>query len=1029
MGGFRRLAGRVPGRGLLFFVCPALLAASVFFRPALAAQSRPSSGAEGIETNAREGQFASNQRFWFSVPAGERLRLVLDGAERYSGGSSASLELGVENGEERRFLVTAERRSPPPLERLLETKSFSVTIDRRPPLVSARENGDVFFREEGITVAALADLGDGLAYYPDLSSAVLPPFPVNVLLWASDAAGNTSVPVPYTFDFPGVRVENPVPGVWANSQRLVISGAGGGEIFWTDDGSDPLGPGGKRYRGPVLIDRAGDVTLRVASPYFPFDKRINYSVTARRTDGGKERIFAFLRSLEEAGVHEALSLPVPPDFLWSMGGMPDQIPSQPFEGHAFPQAMRGPVLRPQDGAYRTAALHLAGEGETMWRFVFALDGSGGPPSPQRPPFAPKGERVPEYAAVSGGGMVSAQEAGGPRLVYHGRSRAVVWDSGIRIRYAWDGGEDESSWLDAQAPVPVPPEGGNLRWIVERNGSVGGPFFLDCEAVPPVSGGYGPDGVSGCFAFRRLSPRNVLPYAGYGDEWQPVSGLYGAGNAFSFPPVDACDGEDLQWCFLAAKGPEEIRRADRLAPGLPGLSVPGGWSRGPVILRPEILDEDADTVVRIKARLDYESGITETKTGTGSLSLGSQRREYADVSVEAFLEDPAGNRGPLAVFGFVIDPLSVYLSARGTGGGRLPAEKETGGRDAPFRSLERALEFSLKEGRRRICVNGSLALAESVLVTGDLVIDGSFDENWRRGGSSSVMAAPGVSITVRGGRLVLRGLSVERREGFSPLFAAEESRLEIEESEIIHTGPLVKASGGSCLFGNVRVRSLVTSSARLPVLDIRDGGLVVTGSVFGAEGTHGLFLDMKGGTLEVLDSSFGLDGGRTATLFRLEGVSGNLRGISAGVSAADYSAVLDLESSALVMEGGRITASARDALAVLADNSDCFFLRAVIGIKASFVARAMEIRGQFPRVTECGFVFSGPAKRAEVFSTGSSPAGSFPEEGTIAANAFQSFTHILDDAYPRESIAGFNRRFAPPSRPNAVVGGHSQGDSP
>jgi hypothetical protein len=301
-----------------------------------------------------------------------------------------------------------------------------------------------------------------------------------------------------------------------------------------------------------------------------------------------------------------------------------------------------------------------------------------------------------------------------------------------------------------------------------------------------------------------------------------------------------------------------------------------------------------------------------------------------------------------------------------------------------------------------------------------VLDGSFDENWRRGGFSSVMVSPDVSITARGGRLVLRGLSVERRGGSSPLFIAGESRLEIEGSEITHTGPLVEASGGVCVFDNVRVRSLSAGENRSPVLGIRDGGLSIAGSVFGAEGIHGLFLEMNGGTLDVQDSSFSLDGGRTGTLFRLERINGNLREISAGVSAADYSAVLDLDSSTLVMEGGKITAAARDALAVLADNSDCFFLRAIFGVRGAFVARAMEIRGQFPRVTECGFVFSGQAKRAEVFSAGNSRGELFPGEGTIASNAFQSFTHILGDAYPAESIAGFNRRFAPASRPNAVV---------
>ncbi|MDR0602328.1 MAG: hypothetical protein LBG42_08095, partial [Treponema sp.] len=675
-------------------LCLALFVLSVFFPPAsVRAGNFPLPEAEGIETNAREGQFASNQKFWFSVPSGERLRLLVDGAERYSGGGSASLELDAGSGEERRFLITAERRSPPPLDGLLETRDFSVTIDKRPPGTWKSEDGAVFFREEGITIAALADFGDRLVYFPDLSSAVIPPFPFNALIWASDDAGNFSVPVPHTFDFPGVRVENPVPGVWANPQRLVISGAGGGEIFWTDDGSDPLGPGGKRYRGPVPINRTGDVTLRVASPRFPAGETINYTVTGpdTGTGGGKEEIFAFLRSLEEREIREEVSLPVPSGFLWSMGGTPDQSPSRPFSPEPFPgqgssssSAMRGPVLRSQDRVYRTAALHLAAAGAagsgSIWRFVFTLDGSGGMPPPQKPPFAPRGERVPEYAGVSGGDVVPAGEAGSPRLVYHGRSRVVVWDQNVRIRYTWDEEKDGPLWFDASSPVPVPAEGGNLRWIVERDGAVQGPFLLDCEALPRVSGGNG-SGASGCFAFRRHSSGAALPPSGPWDGWLPVSGLYDTGDGFSFPSFDVCDGEDLEWCFLTAEGAEKIHRADRLAPGIPGLSVPGGWTRGPLILQPLIQDDDEHTIVHMRARVDYESGMTEIKTGTGSLSTGG-RQEYAEVTVEAFLEDPAGNRGPRTSLRFVIDPLSVYLSIPGTGeGGHEAAEGESGGRDA------------------------------------------------------------------------------------------------------------------------------------------------------------------------------------------------------------------------------------------------------------------------------------------------------------------------------------------------------------
>ncbi|MDR2370510.1 MAG: hypothetical protein LBD71_03440 [Treponema sp.] len=981
---------------LWFFLLPVFLRLPFF----AFAESR------GIETNAREGFFPRNQKLWFSVPAGDRLRVLLDGAETDASASidpaastdpaaSASLDLNAAYGEERSFLVTAERYSPRPENRLLETRTFSITVDKKPP-------GD--FRENGLTIAALADFGNEPVFFPDISSAFLPPVPFNAVVWAIDPAGNASAPVPFSFDFPLCRIENPVPGVWANAQRLVISGAEGRKIFWTDDGTDPLGPGGELYRGPVLIDRTGEVTLRIASPDGLSDGEVAYRVEpAGAGDGERDKILAALRSLEEKEFREAAALPVPAGFRWSMGGTPDQIPGEIFRPAyaSAPQAARGPVLRPLQKIRRTAALHLGENGGAgIWRFVFTLDGSGAF-APVRPPFAPKGERVPEYINREDGDLIPSGEAGGPRLVYNGRSRVVVWKTGAVVRCVLDGPENGSSWLDGARPVPVSAEGGRLKWIIEENGGIRGPFFLDIEALPRVSFPF-----SGSYAFRHRSSRNTLqPVSG---RWKTASLPYDTEAGFSELPLDASDGEDVEWCFLTENGPRQVRRTDRLAPLPPELSVTGEWRGGPLIVQGGVKDEDPSSQVRITARVFYESGAAETKTGTGSVSVVS-KKEYAEAAVEAFLEDPAGNRSPRSELRFVFDPLSVYRSDAGTG-------KETGGRDAPFRSLERALEFCRREGRKRLFMNGSFQLGESAVIAGDIVIDGSFDADWNRGGSSSITMMKDVSFTVRDGSLVLRGLALERREGETPLFTARNSRLEIEKSAVIHTGPLVDSAGGSCVLNEVRARSLFAGETRISGIRINGGGLVIAKSVFGMEGVHSLFLEMKEGDLAVRDSEFTLEGGRTGTLFSLEKVRGNLSGLSAGLRAADYCAGLDLDSSALIMEGGSISVSARDALAVLSDHSECLFQKTIFNINAAFVARAMNISGNFPRVAECGFVFSGSAKRAEVFQ-----AETYPEEGTIASNAFRSFTHILGDAYPEGSIAGFNRRFAPPSRPNAVTG--------
>ncbi|WP_027727767.1 FN3 associated domain-containing protein [Treponema sp. C6A8] len=60
-----------------------------------------------------------------------------------------------------------------------------------------------------------------------------------------------------------INVINPVKGVWANKQMLVIDTSEGGEFYYSVDGSNPANFG-FFYDRPVLLDVEGDVNLKIS---------------------------------------------------------------------------------------------------------------------------------------------------------------------------------------------------------------------------------------------------------------------------------------------------------------------------------------------------------------------------------------------------------------------------------------------------------------------------------------------------------------------------------------------------------------------------------------------------------------------------------------------------------------------------------------------------------------------------------------------------------------------------------------------
>jgi hypothetical protein len=989
----------------------------------------PAAGEEGgrIQTNAREGSFGTGQRLWFSVPGGDRLRVLVNGEERYRGTGSAPVDLNAAGGEEREFLIAAECYSPPPQDQLLERRSFRVVIDRKapePPRVKAKIIEGGFLRlsaelPEGVKAAAYVDSGGKLQHIPDLEIPVpLLPLPFSALVWAVDAAGNTSEPLARFFDFPGIRVENPAPGTWANPQRLLISGAEGREVFWTSDGGDPLGPGGKPYTGPELIQKTGEVRLRVAFRHrdgYGEEETIIYRVEPGVPGSGQnaaERAFlASLRFLEERNIRESAALSLPDNFRWSVGGEPREL-----RGLSGLNGGNGLVLRPQEGIKRALPLHLS-SGGGIFRFILTLDGSfpaAAEPAGNFPPVPEDSGEGPVGNIVFAGGDAPAawEEGGGPKIISAGKSRALVWSfSPELIRYGWN---NAVSWNSGSAPACIPPEGGRLRWIIDQGDHVLGPFTVNIEGRGTAEI---PDDSRGRYACRYRSPEN-------GDTgWFYASGLFDAPSAER--RFDVCDGEDMEWAFITLKGESRGKwRADRLPPPPPVFDAPGEgqWRRGPVRVSAE--DSGGETGVKkfITARIHYASGTVEIISETGPLVLKSAGGEYAEVRLEARIEDAAGNLGPPAVRNFILDPLTVYVAGSRSGPPGAGEAGEIGGRDRPFNSLEAALEFARREGRRNIFLSGSFQLPGDLVSDGDLLIDGSFNERWERAGRAGLVILPGVSLTARRGTLKLRGLNMERRsEGPPFLRVLRGAGLEILDCGIIGLGSALALEGGSCFIWNTRMRSLMTGESRLPAIRAGNSRLDISKSSFELEGGNGLCVEMRGGNLNIEDSRFSLKCLKTATALSLDRVRGEWKNMEAALEAGDFCSALEIDNSELTVSGGRFSVSSRDAAAALAGNTELMFLGTEFTVNAVFAARALEVRDIFPRVTDCRFLFSGSSRRSEVFSAlkneGGRSVSLFPEPGTIGGNVFLSFTHVLGGAYPMESLAGFNRRFAPPGRPN------------
>jgi len=125
-----------------------------------------------------------------------------------------------------------------------------------------------------------------------------------------------------------IKLLSPIEGQWANKQMLVIDNAADGEFFYSIDGSDPE-TFGFAYDGPVFLDMAGEVTLKVAH-HSSAGKRENTSVTYVVTpDAAYNTTYKdFVKLFFDSGIinySAGAKLSIPENLVFSLGLPPDSF--------------------------------------------------------------------------------------------------------------------------------------------------------------------------------------------------------------------------------------------------------------------------------------------------------------------------------------------------------------------------------------------------------------------------------------------------------------------------------------------------------------------------------------------------------------------------------------------------------------------------------------------------------------------------------------------------------------------------------
>lgn len=656
-------------------------------------------------------------------PDDTRLTVFADGKE--SASPESPILLSVNPGEERTFTLETELRSLSPSDPPIRKDRFVWRIDRRPPSVpsfvkkavpggieltaSLNEAGTIrysvyhpFFK--AVSGGSLDAGGAGKAG----SSRVFLPEGAVLCAYGTDLAGNRGTTVSMTAQDVGedspCAVISPTPGNWANRQTLLIEASDGTTVRYSLDGSDP-GAGGTIYKGPVLIDKEGLVTLRLSaagSGGTAWNQEILFTVASRT--GPSLPFSVGGNGIVDVGAFAELQLPQ---------GYSCTIGDPPSSGNG----QTGVLISAIRGLRRYYPITVT-DGSSLWRWICS-----------------SGE-APETGSSVG---ESPNTNGGPAIAIHDWHFISV-DYQDPVYFSLDG----SPWKRYTDPILV-------DRVSPMTFSCYSPAWEDSRiqtvSLPPKP------------AIRGIDEGGITANPVYlSAPDSPFSLHYRAGTDFSHRPsigdpmldagllVEVPNGSvsEFRMRFLAiydGRVHGELGTnftVDRKAPRAPSLGIPESmtYSRSPVRIVPNGEDMVQLSISPPLYRKDDSSWL-----------LQGDETKPVKYTIRAFGVDRAGNKSPVYEKTLTIDYNALYVDASVPGNG-----EPDGSPQRPFRDLDSALDAVHGNGKWRIYLTGSAPLRRSHTIQASLRVTGM---------SARIEASGDPVLTVYGGSLDLSACSLAR----------------------------------------------------------------------------------------------------------------------------------------------------------------------------------------------------------------------------------------------------------------------------
>lgn len=277
----------------------------------------------------------------------------------------------------------------------------------------------------------------------------------------------------------------------------------------------------------------------------------------------------------------------------------------------------------------------------------------------------------------------------------------------------------------------------------------------------------------------------------------------------------------------------------------------------------------------KGSREDNPGFPQFRLYNTPLAVTSQEGTFSTYRLYAYAVNEAGNQSEIKEWEFFIDREIIYLSSDGN-------DRNDGTRTKPFRTLDKALDYSRETGRKSIYLGaGEYQIPRSLSIESDLKIMGGFEiSEWTKSDSGRTVIMRGDDyssaepLLLLQGRVELQGLRFSS-SGTSrgPVLRGETRGLVMNDVEIFHTGgngsPAVEIAGGEILIRNSLIEGSSFSGSSL--ISVKQGSLRADNSRFFRKGDNvdGSVITVSQAELKLSGVMVGLERGRSVHAIRGE----------------------------------------------------------------------------------------------------------------------------------------------------------------